>query len=521
MNKTFKRILAAFLVLCMIPAAVITAFAHGPGVAGNTTPNQSYDNAKGQFIPETIVVDGKFDDTGWAIEGWNYVTSSTGNWDVDVPETDSRDLMYQYQLRADSKYFYVGAVVVLPAGISVGNFNVYLSDDKAGDYELTTAAFQFSLSNGSITVNAIDCKTDDGVDVCITNGDKFLKAELVDNNKYYIEFCNEVADTYNSANEIRYFVSASITTNGKENELFHPIYYNQTGSHSVPTAEVWPGGGKVLSCIDEDKDALKGAITVDGNFDEAIWDNANEASGFKAANLVVDSGWTEVTPYNGGRWQSTNSTIDGFSYKYKLASDGTKLYVAVLIDSPYVNGDINDASGTNVRLWLNTNPAYTVQTHYYDVSGAAIRSRQTTSTSDGTKHNAITNSSIEYKINPQGDKTHIEFSVNLSEFNGQNGFRYFLAVAGLENGQAGNLYSTAYSNTPWTTWDTNADLEVSSIDDIRTTGTFAIDGNFNDSGWNYASCDVLQNITTDVKYDQDYMYGKVTAQLKSNDYDKI
>ncbi|MBR4942756.1 MAG: hypothetical protein IKZ28_01885, partial [Clostridia bacterium] len=52
-----------------------------------------------------------------------------------------------------------------------------------------------------------------------------------------------------------------------------------------------------------------------------------------------------------------------------------------------------------------------------------------------------------------------------------------------------------------------------------------LDGNFDDQIWNNGPCDVLQNINSDVKYDKDYMYGKVTAQLKSSktasNFDKI
>ncbi|MBO5870056.1 MAG: hypothetical protein J6Q89_04835, partial [Clostridia bacterium] len=515
MNKGFKRILAAFLVLCMIPAAVITAFAHGPGVAGNSTPNQSYDNAKGQFIPETIVVDGKFDDTGWAIDGWNYVTSSTGNWDVDTPASKSQELMYQYQLRADGKYFYVGAVVVLPAGISTGEFNVFLSDDMAGQYEVTTAAFKFSLANDKVEVSATDCRNDNTT-VKISDNKK-LDGKLVGNNKYYIEFRNDVADTYNGANEIRYFVSASITTNGTKNELFHPIYYNKTGVHSVPTSEFWPGGGNVLSCMGEKKDAYEGLVTVDGNFDEAIWADSNEVTNFKAADLVTDSGWIEVTPDNGGHWQgqSDGEIIDGFSYKYKLVSDGTKLYVAVIINGQYVKGTISPAiTGTNVRFWLKTNSSYKAFTHFYDINGEAHQSRVNNS-STGNNHVAITNPSLNYNIHGEGQKTYVEFSVNLSEFNGQNGFQYFVSVSNKTNTQKGTLYSGEYAEVPWSDWDENADCEVTSINDIKVTGSFTADGSFDDQIWNNGPCDVLQNIKANVKYDQDYMYGKVSAQLKS------
>lgn len=52
MNKRLSRILSAILILCMIPATVITAFARGKGVYGDGRDNQSLTNADGQYIPK-------------------------------------------------------------------------------------------------------------------------------------------------------------------------------------------------------------------------------------------------------------------------------------------------------------------------------------------------------------------------------------------------------------------------------------------------------------------------------------
>lgn len=303
MNKTLARVLAAILVLAMLPATFLTALASGYGVAKDETENQSIDNANGQFIPETIQIDGEFDDTGWPIEGWNYVTSSSGNWNVFDPASNSQEMMYQYQLRSDYKYFYGAAVVVFPETINSVNFVVYLSCKKSGKYELTSSTLTFALDNtGKVIVSATDCDTSDTCVPDVTNinlKDRYEKKN--GNHVFYLEFANLISATYDSsASEIRYYVSLdSYYTEGGENicnSLYHPVYYTNDGFHSVPTSEFWPGGGNLLevsytdlsiryngsmyygstpSKINTGTDGFKGAVELDGALNEEIWKGLN------------------------------------------------------------------------------------------------------------------------------------------------------------------------------------------------------------------------------------------------------
>ncbi len=399
MNKTLARVLAAILVLCMLPATFLTALAGGYGDAKNETENQSIDNANGQYIPETIVVDGEFNDTGWAIEGWNYVTASTGNWNVEDPSATAQQMMYQYQLRADYKYFYAGAAVVLPDSVSNAKLKIYLSDDSSS-YK-TASLFTFSLekSDGTATVVATDCDTSDSVSVQLY-GDLFVPKYLGDG-KFYIEFRNAAQTSYDIEEQVKYYVSLDVTVDGADQSLYHPVYETSDGVHAVPTSEFWPGGGDLLtvsytdvnvysanpySSTDEtyamndtlndgnrvkDTDGYKGAIELDGLFNEEMWRGLTDYYTTENNNLVdfvnedkgiidgvptnlVNTDMVHYLPNNLLEGNSYSSSVDA-GYQGNYLDDGNELTNGVVVTEDDYTG-YSEAGYKHPELagWVNS-----------------------------------------------------------------------------------------------------------------------------------------------------------------------
>ncbi|MBQ4317261.1 MAG: hypothetical protein IJC20_03340, partial [Clostridia bacterium] len=386
MNKTFKKVLAAFLVLCMIPAAVITAFANGPGVAGNQTENQWHDLAQGQYIPETVVVDGEFDDAGWAVNEWSYVNSDNGGWDSEAPTQNNSTVSYKYQLHYDRNYIYVAAVVALPTGVDTAKFVVYLSEQKVDNTNMAdrgpSAGFTFDIVCNNVSVTAEkggdeiatgdpdfkpypETYTKGGVTypntVTDNGGRSWLEDELlvadVNNGIVTIEFRNKLDATIDmnytvyggSKDMISHYVAVWLPhgENGATNEagneydmLFYPCWSQGSMPDFVrtfePTGDYWPvkNGGMTPHEVD----SVITGITIDGNLEELLWQNAN------ADFIHVDgaSGYYYVRPYEN----------DPLSYSFVTYSDGSKLYGAAILNVE-ATAPTNDTYGTEFGIWFD------------------------------------------------------------------------------------------------------------------------------------------------------------------------
>ncbi|MBE6683753.1 MAG: DUF4127 family protein [Ruminococcaceae bacterium] len=141
MKRFISCVLTLVLVLGMIPASMLSALARGRGVYYSDTENQSLINANGQYIPETIKVDGILDDTGWPASGFSYVDKNTGLWNTaDVPSDAIADyLNYRYQIRADYDHLYVGASVTVPENTDNAKFTVMFKDRSLTEESVTIA----------------------------------------------------------------------------------------------------------------------------------------------------------------------------------------------------------------------------------------------------------------------------------------------------------------------------------------------------------------------------------------------
>ncbi|MBO5785743.1 MAG: discoidin domain-containing protein, partial [Clostridia bacterium] len=205
-------------------------------------------------------------------------------------------------------------------------------------------------------------------------------------------------------------------------------------------------------------------ITVDGDLSDNGW-NAE--------------GWTEVNAEN-GYWQAIPATEDTISYKYQLRTDDTKLYVAVEIDCAMVEG--GNGNGTNIRFWINTDSEATVYTHFYDVcvkDGAVAYVAKYNTEKAANKSADIADTTINGIMTGEGEKTYVEFSVDLAEFNGAEGFDYFVCVSNKVNENVCLYYpandepaegETRLANLPYNAWNTekaaNVDVEAIKLGEI-------------------------------------------------------
>lgn len=196
-------------------------------------------------------------------------------------------------------------------------------------------------------------------------------------------------------------------------------------------------------------------IVIDGDLSDKGWKS---------------DGWISVTPEN-GFWQSIPTT-DTLSYRYQFRTDDTKLYAAFEVDCEAVAG--GNGSGTNVRLWIKSNDNANVYTHLYDVYVGGASGKYNTSTTENSPA-AISNSSINGILVSKNGKTYVEFSINLSEFGGTNGFDYYVCVSNTKTENiclfypavpAGADETTRIENLPYKNWYEEGEA-TADVDELR------------------------------------------------------
>ena len=398
MNKKLSRLLSLILVLCMIPATVITAFARGKGVYSSGRENQSIHYADGQPIPETIVVDGYLNDTGWNSNLWNYVDSSTGHWNTKTLAGNNGDATYKYQMRADYEQLYFGASVLLPKDVTEGRIRLWFKEEghtnndgveTKGYSDLITLEFDASgdgdpvmTSTVSDVYNKGDKKsTEDNAHPAQIS--KIIgKKSVVDGRiAVDLEFNNLLGHIFETnLNNVAYYVSLELKNGGVDSNnepaydrLYHPKYFHSEGAN-LPTSEYWPTdasgkvGGTHLDTSLISTTAPKSEITVDGNFDEAIWSSLVDENGdFESlsGDTTYGTGVKNhdnvffITDDDDGFDANYNSNDpDGnrqhIRFKYEVRVDGEYLYGAVVAYVPPIIG--YTVNGNDI----NTSPDLTV-----------------------------------------------------------------------------------------------------------------------------------------------------------------
>ena len=222
---------------------------------------------------------------------------------------------------------------------------------------------------------------------------------------------------------------------------------------------------------DDEPEVIVETITVDGDLNDTGW---------------LEDGWTVVTKDNGtfqgGIGNLKVAASQNFTYKFQMRADETKLYVAAIYDCPIVEVD-DSGRGTKFRLWIhNEDPACIAYTHFYDIymkNGEVVLVAKENFPTAEKVNNAsnIENSSIAGAMKEVNGKTYFEFSVDLAEFYGEEGFNFFFN-AGHKTTEGDNidniqmLYPAVHvpedavnSNFPYSDWyeDNDAVCDVAGI----------------------------------------------------------
>ena len=295
-------------------------------------------------------------------------------------------------------------------------------------------------------------------------------------NATWTEISEKIA-IVDDANATTTKVSAEVTASAR----YVQVRFVREGWLFVSEVEVYEAVGGVQTVKEE--------ITVDGDVTDTGW---------------AKDGWVEVSGDNGFwqnplPWQVENGVYPDLAYKYQVRADETKLYVAVEVNCDLVEG--GNGNGTNVRFWINTNDEATVYTHFYDVfkkDGAIAYNAKYNKSTTANDGGVIENSTIAPAITSANGKTYVEFSVDLAEFNGEEGFNYFICVS---NNPVGDdtpnvcLYYPAmpigpvtdthdgpnhipYQNLPYVTWHRATQATVV-VEDILL-GEVVVDNGSND-----------------------------------------
>lgn len=288
MKRLTALLLTAIMVFTIIPASFMSVSAHGRGVAQNNRDNLSIDNAPGQIIPSTVVVDGSEDDTGWDHDDWQTVNAGTGIWDAVYYR--SSDFTYKYQLHSDYQYLY-GIVKLDINDIYNGTLKdvtIWLNSDPS--VKTYTAKLVFSASNvtkagGTLTptiyFNNGTTKAFDTLPAGNTAIEKSLYAVKNDNGVITVEFrC--LTEVLCGAAQKAMTAYVSVGTHYAEGDvtqnLYHPRFDAEIDGTGIDPTKAWPANATevtqreiyALPNADYSK-VLPNEMVIDGKLEEGVW----------------------------------------------------------------------------------------------------------------------------------------------------------------------------------------------------------------------------------------------------------
>lgn len=402
MKRTLALILSVIMVFGMIPMSLISALAHGPGVAKNDITNQSIHNALNQAIPEVVAVDGDYHDTAWDKDKWLLADKRFGVWDVEDPLANT--FSYQYQLRVDTEYLYG---VFRMSNASANELTVWLNDGSASGK--STDKLVLTLNGSSVTsttINGVDMATAD-TNAGAYAAESYLVATGTENGGVIVEF-RVFLKTFSESNGLTHFVSVKVG----EESLYYPKVILEGETFPNSPVDEWPSNAIAIEKSDiengySDKH-LPSDVTIDGKLDEVVWTELTDfrsagntshqqkveiANGTSAPlNLLavgysthyttnvpdhkhydsIDGEWWNCAAATGGCDVGNLAMQDQLRFKYELRTDGTNLYGAIVL---YDYGNLlhnipSDFYDNGVYNWPTTyaNASFVTVT-FYDANG--------------------------------------------------------------------------------------------------------------------------------------------------------
>ncbi len=261
----------------------------------------------------------------------------------------------------------------------------------------------------------------------------------------YNVYCKEIAGIADSQKVSNACFTVKEHLHSFEQTVTTPATLAKTGEAEIKCATCGESFSRTLPVIN-----AQGRPTIDGYVDDTAW---------------KDDAWVEVDGEN-GYWQALPTT-DDLSFKYQLKTDGEYLYVASVLNCPFVDGQ------TKIRIWINSDETATVYTHFYDVytTGGELATLAKYNTSKTANSGAvIEGTTLEAAANTiDSNNTVFEFKVKLSEFGGEEGFTYYICAFNKVNESLCLFYpaleegASRLDNLPYKVWDFENDAEVAVV----------------------------------------------------------
>ncbi len=175
---------------------------------------------KEELAVESIVVDGKVNDSGWTSD-WTVISGTTGTWQKAFSDTS---INAEYQIRSDNNYLYVAAVINTKPVAGTGNgsatnLRVWFNTTNAAKY----TAYYDIFYNG----------TSAGVNTNIT-GTGAYAAGSVTSSAFTLEIAIPFSDIgADNLDQIPYYMSISTNTGSEEPCLYYPKMSSYSSPYSA------------------------------------------------------------------------------------------------------------------------------------------------------------------------------------------------------------------------------------------------------------------------------------------------
>ena len=197
--------------------------------------------------------------------------------------------------------------------------------------------------------------------------------------------------------------SRTVPTTTPDTKWYDDCYVCTAKVGAYVEGAVIPGTG------DDDEEPEMETITVDGDLTDTGW---------------TKKGWATIDSADNGTWQG-GASVEGFSYKYQIRKDDTKLYIATVYNSAAAKvaaGSTSaNGSGTNFRFWIHNGDAEaTVYTHFVDICLCEDGTTGSMMKVNGSKNSnaagePITDSSLKAVVVEKDGKTYCEVSIDLAD----------------------------------------------------------------------------------------------------------
>ena len=310
-------------------------------------------------VPETITVDGVFDDNGWSSDGWTTVDSTTGKWQTALEEDVTRPDAYDFQMRTDDTNLYLAIKSnQAPLGTETNNGNgkgsnfrlwIFVDGATYGDPAVAYTTYNYFLNYayipGGDTLTIYQNTLPEGnqaavvewedVDAKSTNGDDYWYIEMS------IPFSSFGATTgasfYTTLSAPTEIVSGDPETVTGNNALFYGVYPDGPEDNKLANApyKAWNEDGDIdVTFADIKLGFIEEVVNPPVEFDPPMGDEV-ENPGYSFEISAPES-------YLPGETINVTITVNDIVPESGLSFVSLKLYYDADKVEPVVKNDDNE-----------------------------------------------------------------------------------------------------------------------------------------------------------------------------------